>query len=181
MTSKPNAYPEPPPFGWDTNAVEIRDVLPVYPPPEPFNRPELPSPAREPAFSSTWTLTTHLIPACYLRTTPFVAEPEIPSPDVLKDERKRLLAQARMALDEMRTSKATDAGGYPRLLWNCVNRYVRKDLDAHNRTGLTLSFYHANGFPKEVRIAIILRKINFIYVRYLNLHWPTCSCYQQPT
>ena len=179
MTPKPNAYPEPPPFNWDIDAVEIRDVLPVYPPPEPLSRPELPSPAREPEFNSTWTLTTHLIPACYLRTTRFTPEPEIPPPTVPKDERKRLLVKARLELDELRTSKVTD--GYPRVLWNCVNRYVRKDLDAHNRTGLTLSFQHANGFAKEVSIVIILTKLNFIFVRYLSLHWPTCSRHLQPT
>ncbi len=154
-------------------------MLPVYPPPEPLNRPELPSPAREPAFSSSWALTTHLMPACYLRTTRFTPEPEIPSPNIPKDERKRLLAKARLELDELRTSKVTD--GYPRVLWNCVNRYVRKDLDAHNRTGLTLSFQHANGFPKEVSIDIISTKSNYIYVRYLSLRWLTCSRHLQPT
>lgn len=48
----------------------------------------------------------------------------------------------------MRGSTWTD--GYPRVLWNCVNRYVRNDLKACNSTGLTLFFAHANGFPKEM-------------------------------
>ncbi len=148
----------------------------------PFNRPELSSPARKPTFSGTWTLTTHLTAACYLRTTPLIAEPEMPPLDTPKDERKRLLWRARTALDEIRmSSKAADAGRYPRILWNCVNRYVRKDLDAHNRTGLTLAFFHANGFPKEVRIATTQANRIFIHVRYLNLHWPTYSYYQRPT
>lgn len=162
MTPKSNAYPEPPPFNLkvlNSNAVEIRDVLPVYPPPEPLHRPDLPSPTRKPPFSSTWTLTTHLIPACYLRTTRLTPEPEVPPPNIPKDERQRLLAKARLELDAIRTSKVTD--GYPRVLWNCVNRYVRKDLDAHNRTGLTLSFQHANGFPKEVRIVYPFDKNKF--------------------
>ena len=46
------------------------------------------------------------------------------------------------------TSAVTD--GYPLVLWNCVNRYVKKDLDLSNKTGVTLFFAHANGFPKEV-------------------------------
>lgn len=50
----------------------------------------------------------------------------------------------------MRGSTWTD--GYPRVLWNCVNRYVRNDLNlkAGSSTGLTLFFAHANGFPKEM-------------------------------
>jgi hypothetical protein len=40
--------------------------------------------------------------------------------------------------------------GHPKVLWNCINRYVRNDLSPSNRTGLTLFFAHANGFPKEV-------------------------------
>ena len=46
------------------------------------------------------------------------------------------------------TSAVTD--GHPLVLWNCVNRYVKKDLDSSKKTGLTLFFAHANGFPKEV-------------------------------
>ncbi|RXW19272.1 hypothetical protein EST38_g6587 [Candolleomyces aberdarensis] len=40
--------------------------------------------------------------------------------------------------------------GHPKVLWNCINRYVRKDLSPSNRTGLTLFVAHANGFPKEI-------------------------------
>lgn len=40
--------------------------------------------------------------------------------------------------------------GYPKVLWNCVNRYARNGLTSKNRTGLTLFFAHANGFPKEI-------------------------------
>lgn len=40
--------------------------------------------------------------------------------------------------------------GYPRVLWNCLNRYVRKGLNGSNRTGVTLFLASGNGFPKEV-------------------------------
>ncbi|KAF8188048.1 Alpha/Beta hydrolase protein [Pholiota molesta] len=142
---KPNAYTQPPPFTWDP--VELRRILPIYPPPGPLDNPPLPSPPRKPSFVG-WTLSTHLFPACYLRTTRPAPEPLIPPPHVSKDERKRLLAQALQELKELRTSRVTD--GYPQVLWNCVNRYVRTDLGERKGTGLTLSFYHANGFPKEI-------------------------------
>ncbi|KAF8958109.1 Alpha/beta hydrolase family-domain-containing protein [Flammula alnicola] len=142
----PNAYSRPPPFTW--LSVDVRDALPIYPPPETLELPPLPSPPRKPTFDAPYTLTTHLIPACYLRTTRPAPEPHLPPPNASKEERRRILAEARQELDALRTSKVTD--GYPRVLWNCVNRYVRKDLNAHNRTGLTLSFQHANGFPKEI-------------------------------
>jgi hypothetical protein len=41
-----------------------------------------------------------------------------------------------------------------RLLWNCVNRYVKKDSEDKVRTkGITLFLVHATGFPKEVSLA----------------------------
>ena len=55
-----------------------------------------------------------------------------------------------MHLNDLRASKVTD--GYPRVLWNCVNRYVKSDLESgkSRKAGITLFFAHANGFPKEV-------------------------------
>lgn len=151
---KPNAYTQPPPFTWDP--VELRRILPIYPPPEPLDYPPLPSPPRKPSFGG-WTLSTHLFPACYLRTTRPAPEPLIPPPHLSKDERRRLLEQARQELKELQTSRVTD--GYPQVLWNCVNRYVRTDLGERECTGLTLSFYHANGFPKEVRVDICYGRV----------------------
>jgi len=43
------------------------------------------------------------------------------------------------------------------LLWNCLNRYVRKGASG---TGLTLLLTHANGFPKEIWEPIIRRILN---------------------
>lgn len=67
-----------------------------------------------------------------------------------KEERKRILKETRKELDRLRSVKETD--GYPRILWNCVNRYVKNGLnEKQGGTGVTLFFAHANGFPKEVR------------------------------
>ncbi|KIM43145.1 hypothetical protein M413DRAFT_26330 [Hebeloma cylindrosporum] len=146
---EPNAFPRPPPFTWEH--VELRDPLPIYPPPEPLQLPSLPSPPRKPAFDAPYTLTTHLLPASYLRTTRPVPELEPVPANLPKEDRRRLLSDTRRQLDELRTSKVTD--GYPRVLWNCVNRYVKNDLLEGRRsekTGVTLFFAHANGFPKEI-------------------------------
>ncbi|KAF8651171.1 hypothetical protein AX16_004826, partial [Volvariella volvacea WC 439] len=45
--------------------------------------------------------------------------------------------------------------GVEKVLWNCINRYVRNDLgtDGSGKTkekGITLFLAHANGFPKEI-------------------------------
>lgn len=42
--------------------------------------------------------------------------------------------------------------GSDKLLWNCLNRYVKKDL-VEGGKGVTLFFAHANGFPKEVSLS----------------------------
>jgi len=140
-----NSYPQPPPFTWDK--YHVRDALPVYPPPEPLDLPALPSPPRKPAFDASFTLTTHLFPASYLRTTQLTPLPK-PLP-AGKEERRQVSAKsASQLLTWVNDTKVTD--GYPLILWNCVNRYVKKDLDLSNKTGVTLFFAHANGFPKEV-------------------------------
>ncbi|KAF9037768.1 Alpha/Beta hydrolase protein [Panaeolus papilionaceus] len=143
---KPNAYPQPPPFSWDP--VEIRKCLPVYPPPEPLDYPGLPSPPRKPSFSAPFTLSTHVFPASYLRTTRQAPVPELPHHTLAKEQKRQRLIEIRKELDALRTSKVTD--GYPSVLWNVVNRYLRKGLNESNKTGVTLFLAHANGFPKEI-------------------------------
>ena len=145
-----NSWPQPPPFTW--NKYHVRDILPVYPPtPGTFDStPLLPSPPRKPAFDAPFTLTTHLFPATYLRTTRPVPLPKLSAVGTIKEERRRVLAEtaSQLLVWSNDTSAVTD--GYPLVLWNCVNRYVKKDLDLSNKTGVTLFFAHANGFPKEV-------------------------------
>ncbi|PPQ75295.1 hypothetical protein CVT24_007518 [Panaeolus cyanescens] len=143
---KPNAYAQPPPFTWDP--VEVRKCLPVYPPPEPLDYPSLPSPPRKASFSSPFTLSTHIFPASYLRTTRQAPIPELPHHTLPKEQKRKRILEIRKELDDLRTSKVTD--GYPLVLWNVVNRYLRNGLDESNKTGVTLFLAHANGFPKEI-------------------------------
>ena len=75
--------------------------------------------------------------------------PKMGSAGATKEERRRALAEyASQLLDWGNDTIVTD--GYPSILWNCVNRYVKNDLDLSNMTGVTLFFAHAIGFPKEV-------------------------------
>jgi len=51
------------------------------------------------------------------------------------------------AMSERESTKKV-GDGYQKILWNCINRYVKRD--GVGKTGVTLFFAHANGFPKEV-------------------------------
>ena len=146
-----NSIPQPPPCTW--NKHPVRDILPIYPPTRgtfDSTLPVLPSPPRKPAFNAPFTLTTHLFSATYLRTTRPIPLPKLPAAaGATKEERRRVLAEsASQLLDWGNDTAVTD--GYPLVLWNCVNRYVKEDLNLSNKTGVTLFFAHANGFPKEV-------------------------------
>ena len=145
-----NSCPQPPPFTW--NKYHVRDTLPIYPPPLGTfdSMPVLPSPPRKPAFDAPFTLTTHLFPATYLRTTRPIPLPKLPAAGATREERSRVLAESTLQLLDWSNDTDAVTDGYPLVLWNCVNRYARKDLDLSNKTGLTLFFAHANGFPKEV-------------------------------
>lgn len=140
-----NSYSQPPPFTWPS--ITPRALLPVFPPPEPLIKPDLPSPAREPAFDAPYTLSTHIFPTAHLRTTEFVPLPSPLPANATKPERQ---AYANKTLQELKSLRISlDPKGVQQVLWNCANRYVRKDLVGRSR-GITLFFAHANGFPKEV-------------------------------
>ncbi|TFK31945.1 Alpha/beta hydrolase family-domain-containing protein [Crucibulum laeve] len=146
MSSKfPSYLPLSSPETW--TPVTTRIPLAVYPPPEPLTPPALPSPPRKPAFDAPYTLSTHIFPACYMRTTRHVPIPAPPPENATKAERHRILQETRVYLKDQRGSTVTD--GYPCVLWNVANRYVRKGLDGCSK-GITLFFAHANGFPKEI-------------------------------
>ena len=142
-----NSYPQPPPFTWKKH--HVRDTLPIYPGTFDSMPPVLPSPPRKPAFEAPFTLTTHLFPATYLRTTRLVPLPKLPAVGSTKEERRRVLAESALQLLDWSNDTAV-TNGYPLVLWNCVNRYVKNGLDLSNKTGVTLFFAHANGFPREV-------------------------------
>ncbi|RDB23617.1 Peroxisomal membrane protein LPX1 [Hypsizygus marmoreus] len=140
------SYSQPPPYTWPT--VPTRTLLPVFPPPEPLTKPPLPSPPRKPAFDAPYTLSTHLFPAAYLRTTELVPVPPPPPDSATRAERQAIARKTMQELKDLRGS--TVPRGTKQVLWNCANRYVRNGLDGANANGLTLFFAHANGFPKEI-------------------------------
>jgi len=141
--------------------ITLRDLLPIYPPPEPLECPPLPSPPRKPAFNAPYILSTHLVPAAYLRTTRPTPVPASPPPDISKEARNQILEKAFQTLLAAQSRRANVTDGYPRVLWNCLNRYVKKGSKIEPRStsnsknsiggGVTLFLAHANGFPKEVR------------------------------
>lgn len=136
-------YPPAKPHTWRT--ITPRKAVPVYPPPEPLDYPSLPSQPRQPAFNAPFTLSTHIVPAAHLRTLPYAPMPPLPPADLPRADRAQYNEGIR---DKMRVLASPIASsGHPILLWNCLNRYVRKGASG---TGLTLLFTHANGFPKEV-------------------------------
>ena len=151
-----NSFPQPPPFTWKRH--HVRDVLPIYPPTELLeDLPVLPSPPRKPAFDAPFTLTTHLFPATFLRTSRLLPLPKSPPAGVTKEERRQIATESALQLYRWSNdAKAATANGHPLVLWNCVNRYVKKNLDSSNRTGVTLFLAHANGFPKEVSWLMLL-------------------------
>jgi hypothetical protein len=132
-------------------SLNPRPFAPLQRHPEPSILPTLPSPPRPPAFSHLYTLSTHIIPAAYPRVTPDVPEPgRVPDTGIGKEERSRIGNQ-RVA--EILDAKCKQSNGGPiegsrKLLWNCINRYARNDMNGQK--GLTLFLAHANGFPKEV-------------------------------
>ena len=169
-------YPKPSPFTW--LPITTRPLLPVFPPSDPLiTRPILPSPPRQSAFDAPYTLTTHVFPAAYLRTTAHVPVPSPPPENATKAERLKFFTKTRQELTDLRTT--IEPQGVPQVLWNCVNRYVRADLDGNKRTstkGVTLFCAHANGFPKEVSTlsfdsAIYLHRTR----RHGSLHFGTSS------
>jgi hypothetical protein len=150
----PVSYPRPASTTvWES--IQPRPLPPFSPPPHSsLVFPQLPSPSRQPLFSSPYILTTHVFPAAYPRITPdFPLPPTLPV-TANKLERKDLATEnAKMLLKRADQHADAEIGpGSRKVLWNCVNRYVRENLDRQNQPGgLTLFFAHANGFPKEVQ------------------------------
>lgn len=144
------SYPPVGPYTWRN--ITPRKAIPVYPPPEPLEYPSLPSKPRQLPFDAPFTLSAHIAPAAHLRTLGYAPLPPPPS-NLPKAER---LAYNQKIRAELRTlGSPPPSSGHPILLWNCLNRYVRKGTKG---TGLTLFFAHANGFPKEVRPVLFRRQ-----------------------
>ncbi|KAF9256028.1 hypothetical protein L218DRAFT_937079 [Marasmius fiardii PR-910] len=163
ITSPPaeyaNGFPGPP--------VVLASAYP--PPPEALPQshllPKLPCGQRKPIWHNDsripYTLTTHIVPAAYWREDPDVLLPRTveEGQDLSKEERQKLaqggekrLLEIRRELEADAVSRAKDGKsrrGQERVLWLCINRYVRNLKTQTKRDGLTLFFAHANGFNKE--------------------------------
>lgn len=120
-------------------------LFPLQEPPQPLEYPALPCPPRDHRFTSTYTVSTHLIPAAFPRVTTFVPLPPVPGHES-KDERSARVnryANEFLALQTQHTPDKSEP--QPTALWTVLNRYARADCG----TGLTLLLLHANGLHKE--------------------------------
>lgn len=146
------------PFGWYKIDPYPRPFPPVRSaPPLPEHLPALPFPPRKPtSISESYLLSTHIIPAAYPRVTPLTETPLEPalSPSVGKEERKKVnLRRADAIIDVQRkhAEGVTPLGeGDTRVHWNCINRFVRRDLGHVSTKGVTLFLAHGTGMHREV-------------------------------
>jgi len=130
--------------------VPFVPLLPLQSPPEPLQHPTLPCPPRRHHFNSLYTVTKHLIPAAFPRSSPFIPLPIIPAHET-KEERAARIQRYTNELLLLRAQHVPDQSGTQRkALWSVLNRYVRKTIGGSS--GLTLLLLHANGLHKEVGV-----------------------------
>jgi hypothetical protein len=124
------------------------------PPVQLDNYPALPSPARDPAFTSGYTVSTHVFPAAFPRcpSSQWVPPPEQES----KDEKRKRIAKTvatYAALKERQERNQDTRLPHREVLWTVANRYVRNARSV-TTPGLTLVFLHCIGSHKEVSLAV---------------------------
>ncbi|THH11139.1 hypothetical protein EW146_g8142 [Bondarzewia mesenterica] len=115
--------------------------------------PALPSPLRETAFGPCYALSTHLVPSAFPRSSADVSQPQVPINETKAERKARLSRLASEMIDRKRKQESGQSlgEGSRAVLWNCLNRYVRRAVPKEkNRKHLTLFFAHANGLHKEV-------------------------------
>jgi hypothetical protein len=113
--------------------LHVRSDLPrpLQRPSLPSALPSLPSRPRPKNLINGYSLSTHIFPAAYARTSPHVPAPELPLEAGRNAETKRVSLKA--ASDEILNTRLAYEGGRleaqegnSRQLWCCVNRYVRQ-------------------------------------------------------
>jgi hypothetical protein len=125
-------------------------LLPLRSPPEPLRYPPLPCPPRHHRFTNSYTVTTHLIPAAFPRSSPFVPLPPFPAHEA-KQERAARIQRFADELLSLQAQHAPDQSGTQQtVLWSVLNRYVGKGIEG--ASGSTLLLLHANGLHKEVSV-----------------------------
>ncbi|KAG2754389.1 alpha/beta-hydrolase [Suillus brevipes Sb2] len=147
MTS---SYPYTPTTLWTT--VKPRPWVSFKPHEGHVNVPPLPFKPRSDDLLGIYNISTHVIPAANPRVTPKIPVPEPPP----RSSKRTASDIKNSGLELMEQQALHGEDGYAgetdeRLLWNCVNRYVKKDSEDKVRTkGITLFLVHATGFPKEI-------------------------------
>jgi len=133
--------------------VKLLPWVPFKPYERDVEVPPLPFKPRSDDVLGMYIISTHIIPAANPRVTPNVPIPEPPPRSSTKRTERDLknlgleLMEQQARLCEPSYSGVTDE----RLLWNCINRYVKKDKEAKVGTkGITLFLVHGSGFPKEI-------------------------------
>ena len=146
--------------GW--HSVHPRPLRPIglHPRLDATQTPALPGPRRPSVFHTTehgiYQLSTHLVPAAYPRLTPDFPLPAMPTyvPGGTFGERRIKTDALAKEVQETQDMWADGKiGGKPseKLLWACVNRYVRTSGRSVTPAGsrITLFLAHANGLHKE--------------------------------
>lgn len=163
--------------GW--SSVHPRPLRPILPHPllDTAQTPALPTPRRPSVFHTpthgVYRLSTHLVPAAYPRLIPDIPLPEMPAyiPNEPPSERR---AKINALMKEVQETQNTHAEGKlggklsEKLLWNCVNRYVRTPAQAvvsggaGAGAGITLFLAHANGFHKEASGCLTSSRLRYL-------------------
>ncbi|KAG0703530.1 hypothetical protein DFH29DRAFT_915901 [Suillus ampliporus] len=128
--------------------VKPRPWVPFKPHEGHIEVPPLPFKPRTDNLLGMYNISTHIIPAANPRVTPDIPVPE-PPPHSLK-RTKGDLKKLGLEFLEQQALQEKDGVTNEKLLWNCVNRYAKKDQEANVRTKrITLFLVHAAGLPKE--------------------------------
>ncbi|OAX33191.1 alpha/beta-hydrolase [Rhizopogon vinicolor AM-OR11-026] len=135
-------------------SVNPRPFLPFRRHSEDLEKPSLPSPPRNELFNDSYIVSTHLVPAACPRLTPDIPLPVVPEFSTNISERKRNIEHAATKIRELQdlfVQGKLGGEGSEKLLWNCVNRYVKRaQVCSDGKKGLTLLLAHGIGFPKEI-------------------------------
>ncbi|KAH8827510.1 Alpha/beta hydrolase family-domain-containing protein [Flagelloscypha sp. PMI_526] len=152
------------PTVWEPQeALNPRPLLPIYPPPDTLITPApiLPSRATSEDLASFAKLgfrhSSHIVPACFLRSSPPHPLPAQSEPQGLsREERSKynddlfeMVLNLRIGHNEtlIQYQPGQPSQGHRQVMWNCVDRFVRI---GEGKGKVTLLLLHAIGFSKEI-------------------------------
>ncbi|KAH8827413.1 Alpha/Beta hydrolase protein [Flagelloscypha sp. PMI_526] len=137
-------------------------ILPIYPPPDELITPAPKLPSRSTLEDLTnfeqlgFRHSSHVVPACFLRSSPPHSFPKPLSGSPSREERSKYnhdlfegIMNARISEDEARVQyrPGQPVHSYRCVLWNCVDRLVRV---GRGRGDARLILIHSNGLSKEM-------------------------------